>query len=215
MMQLTATVNKHTSTGCILCVVNVPRIWEVLAGVLQGYGFSVESSPAPDRGLQLLSTRQYDLLFVACDGGTSSAVELVRKLKHRAPQTPVVLLVERGDVSTAVRAIKAGAADCIEKPIEAMHLVAALDALLQQRDFRGRDGGTPLTKAEIAVLHHVLEGRTNREIAGVLSRSRRTIEAHRYNLMRKLGAATVVDLVKKLAPWDPCNSLETEQDYPL
>ena len=198
-----------------LCMMNSSCISEILAGVLQGCGFSAEFSVTSDQCLRLLCTQRYDLLFVDCNGNASSAVELVMKLRDLVPQTPAVLLVERGDVSTAVRAIQAGVADCIEKPIEAMHLVAALDALLQQRDFRGLDGGTPLTKAEIAVLHHVLEGRTNREIAGVLSRSRRTIEAHRYNLMRKLGAATIVDLVKKLAPCALRNSPEIEQDYPL
>jgi two-component system response regulator FixJ len=107
------------------------------------------------------------------------------------------VLVEHGDTPTAVAAMKAGAADCLEKPLAPERLWSAVTTLLgngQAADLRPYEA---LTSAEVRVLHLLLAGRTNVEIAAQFHRSRRTIEVHRRNLMRKLGASHISDLVKQ------------------
>jgi two-component system response regulator FixJ len=169
----------------------------MLRDALWNCRFATEVFATPDQCLQSLGTHRYDLVLVDCGGDTSGALELVTKAQQMARQTPAVLFVERGDVRAAVRAIKAGATDCVEKPIEATRLIPALNAVLGQTEFRSPDGGMVLTKTEDIVLHAILEGGTNREIADLLHRSRRTVEVHRRNIMRKLGATTVVSLVRR------------------
>jgi FixJ family two-component response regulator len=171
----------------------------MLMTALHNSGLSADIFGTPDQCLQGVCYRQYDLLLVDCDGDGSSALELVAQLQRMIRQMPTILFVEQGDVSTAVRAIRAGAADCVEKPIEMMRFISTLHAVLRQIRPKCPDSGMVLTNVEATVLHHILEGRTNRQIASLLCRSHRTVEVHRRHIMQKLGAATVVDLVKRMA----------------
>ena len=72
----------------------------------------------------------------------------------------------------------------------------SLNKLLNQIDDRSSNYRASLTSMETTVLQHVLQGRTNRQIGQSLHRSPRTIEVHRSHIMRKLGASTIVDLVR-------------------
>jgi DNA-binding NarL/FixJ family response regulator len=86
--------------------------------------------------------------------------------------------------------------DCLEKPVTIESLVPAVNELFGLIKARASDSKKALTSAEATVLRHVLQGRTNRQIGQSLHRSPRTIEVHRSHIMRKLGASTIVDLVR-------------------
>ncbi len=122
-------------------------------------------------------------------------IELLAQTTRTAPWLPVIVLVDRGQIRTAVRVIKAGAMDCIERPPQPHQLCSAIDAVLRRS--AGAPEPRPLTEVEISVLRHILTGHTNRQVAAILQRSQRTIEVHRSDIMRKLRADGMVDLMRR------------------
>jgi FixJ family two-component response regulator len=142
-----------------------------------------------DGGCRLLVTNVPD------PGG--EGLELLTRARRIAPWLPIIMLVEPGRIDTAVEAMKAGATDCIERPPAESRLRSAVEQALRRVERRAPS--KPLTEAEQSVLHLVLEGKTNGEIAAELHRSRRTVEVHRANIMTKLGARHIVDLVRNAA----------------
>lgn len=140
--------------------------------------------------------RENDTLIVMeLDGNAAAGLPSLVKLTRQYPKVPVLVIVDRGDIRTTVQAMRAGAANCLEKPVKTELLTSAIDELLDRIDARSGDS-VPLTPVEATVLRHILQGRTNRQIADALYRSPRTIEVHRRHIMRKLGASTIVDLIK-------------------
>ncbi|MBL8575664.1 MAG: response regulator transcription factor [Mesorhizobium sp.] len=118
---------------------------------------------------------------------------------------PVVFLTGQGTIQTGVRAIKAGAVDFLEKPIEAATLLTTIEKarqvdcqsrslLNERREFQERI--ERLTPRERQVLYKVAEGRLNKQIAGDLGTVEKTIKVHRARMMEKMGVRTVADLVR-------------------
>ena len=149
--------------------------------------------------LRSLESQPCDLLISNARRPAEEGMDLLVRARRLVLGLPIVLLVDQGDIRTAVRAMKAGAVDCLERPLATARLTAALDSALRT----GRVGrGTlpnPLSPVEERVLRLVCQGRTSRDIAGVLHRSQRTIEVHRHHVMWKLGVGSIVELVKKAA----------------
>ncbi len=135
-------------------------------------------------------------MVVELDGDGTPELQSISGMKQQYPNTPVLVIVERGDIPKAVQAMKAGAVNCLEKPIEMEQLSMAVDELLDQADPRASHEAPPLTPTEITVLGHILEGKTSRQIAKTLCRSSRTIEIHRSHIMHKLRVSNMVDLVR-------------------
>ncbi|MBC7667963.1 MAG: response regulator transcription factor [Gemmatimonadaceae bacterium] len=136
-------------------------------------------------GCVLLDVRMPDL-----DG-----LEVQRQLAERGVSMPIVVLTGHGDVSIAVRAIKAGAVDFIEKPFEKIVLLSAIVAAFERlddangRSARATDAAVAiaaLTGREQDVLGGLAQGLPNKTIAFDLGISPRTVEVHRANLMTKL-----------------------------
>lgn len=134
-----------------------------------------------------------------------SGLELLRRLSERLPQFPVIVLTGEADVPTAVEALKNGALDLIEKPYSAETIVAAVRQALTQlearsdRDSRRSEAAerlAALSAREREVLDGVVRGLSNKEIARELGISPRTVEAYRANLMMKMGADSLSDLVR-------------------
>lgn len=134
-----------------------------------------------------------------------SGLELLRRLSDRLPQFPVIVLTGEADVPTAVEALKNGALDLIEKPYSAETIVAAVRQALTQlearsdRDSRRSEAAerlAALSAREREVLDGVVRGLSNKEIARELGISPRTVEAYRANLMMKMGADSLSDLVR-------------------
>lgn len=133
-----------------------------------------------------------------------SGPELQARLSTRADVPPIVFLTGKGDIAGSVKAIKAGAEDYLTKPVEPAELLDALSRALERdaaaRAERSRDSGLRerverLTPRERQVFDGVVRGLLNKQIAFELGTAERTVKAHRQQVMVKLGARSVPDLV--------------------
>lgn len=132
-------------------------------------------------------------------------LELQRLLENDAQDLPIVFLTGHADVRTSVQAMKHGAMDLLEKPVEDELLLATVaQALARAATLRAEareqrriaDILAALTPRERQVLQGVVDGRLNKQIAGDLGTVEKTVKFHRGNVMRKLKVRTVADLVK-------------------
>lgn len=134
-----------------------------------------------------------------------NGIELVRSLKGAGSACPVVLITGHGDVGLAVEAMKAGAADFIEKPFDDAALLGAIRAALEaQPAVKGDSTAKKEAEARLAelsprerdVLQGLVAGKINKVIAHDLSISPRTVEVYRANLMAKTGARSMSELMR-------------------
>jgi FixJ family two-component response regulator len=126
-------------------------------------------------------------------------IELLSEVKELLPWLPVLVVTGFGDVPMAVRALKAGAEDFIEKPLDRDAFLEKVRTLLVEHAAQNALLDHSLTRTEMKILFHILDGRNNREIATLLHRSPRTIEVHRRHLMQKMNASNVVELLRRAA----------------
>jgi FixJ family two-component response regulator len=134
-----------------------------------------------------------------------SGLELQEYLRANQIAIPVIIITGHGDVPMAVRAMKSGAVDFIEKPfndellLESIRHALALD--VKQRDMQKQRAEIAtrlarLTPREHEVMVMVTNGKANKEIAGNLGVSSKTVEAHRARVMEKMEANSLADLVR-------------------
>ena len=134
-----------------------------------------------------------------------SGLELLHRLRAAGDRLPAIVITGKGDVAMAVRAMKAGAADFIEKPIGAAHLLTNIDRALE----RSRDSSKQmawqasavehvagLTARQLQIMDLVLAGYPSKNIAADLGISQRTVENHRASIMRKMGTKSLPALAR-------------------
>jgi FixJ family two-component response regulator len=135
-----------------------------------------------------------------------SGLDLQQALHRRGDTTPIVFLSAYGDIPRTVSAMKAGANDFLVKPVQAQTLLAAIESALAGAAAYAEAGqgieqqAAQLNDRELVVLRGVLAGRLNKQLAGDLDLSERTIKACRASVMRKLGARSLAELVRVAAP---------------
>lgn len=136
-----------------------------------------------------------------------SGLELQERLSREPVHPPIIIITGHGDVPMAVRAVKAGAVDFIEKPfndqtlLDAIHRAFDLDARNRGQASRLADIGNRLarlTPREREVLDQVVAGKRNKAIAIDLGISQSTVEAHRAKVMEKMEASSLSDLMRML-----------------
>jgi two-component system response regulator FixJ len=134
-----------------------------------------------------------------------SGIDLLRRMKELKVGVPVIVITGHGDVPLAVEAMKIGAVDFFEKPFNDDQLLASVRAALQhQQDQTKRDAErsdierrlSKLSAREKDVLAGLIQGRANKQIAFDLGISPRTVEIYRANLMNKMRADSLSDLVR-------------------
>ena len=167
--------------------------------MLEKAGFNVTSFEAAAPAIKALKSPQCDLMVTDIRMPEIDGIQLLTEAKRLAPWLPVLMMTSYGDVPLAVKAVKAGAFDFIEKPLDRIGFLKSIDIALAERMLPDHLKQNPLTRTEMIVLRHIMESKSNREIARTLHRSVRTIEVHRHNIMTKIGAQNVVDLVKKVS----------------
>jgi two-component system, LuxR family, response regulator FixJ len=130
-------------------------------------------------------------------------LELLRRLQQGGFRRPVVVMTAHGDVSMAVRAMKAGAVDFVEKPFDDQALLAATEAALGTAQATGTAGTdeaveriAALSPREREVLGLLVAGKPNKLIARDLGLSPRTVEVHRARLMARLGVGSLAEAVR-------------------
>ena len=138
-----------------------------------------------------------------------SVLDILREVRGEDYPAPIFMISGQGDISMAVNAIKSGALDFIEKPFRGSEIVARLDEAIEAYARRQAEnssasriatmhfpGREPLTRREREVLEQFTAGASNKEAGRHLGISPRTIEDHRANIMKKLGARNAADLVR-------------------
>jgi two-component system response regulator FixJ len=154
----------------------------------------LNAAPSLSSGCILL-----DLQMPGMDG-----LELLARLGELGVELPVIVVTGHGDVPTAVRAMKAGAVDFIEKPIDETQLFAAIDAALAEKKFAVREravaGATErlalLSPRERQVLEAIAIGRPSKLIAYDLGISVRTVEVHRAHMLDRLGVRNMAEAIR-------------------
>ena len=172
------------------------QICNVVGEMFEESGYEIHTFRSASDCLEKITSHKCDLLITDLRLPDMNGMEFFQKIKNSAPWIPVMVLTGYGDIPTAVSAVKAGVADFVEKPIDRDSFIRRINSILQT----GKSGyeyvDKLLTKSEKRVLKLVLEGKGSKEIAFILKRSKRTIDAHRYNIMRKLGVSNLVGLFK-------------------
>jgi RNA polymerase sigma factor (sigma-70 family) len=134
-----------------------------------------------------------------------SGLELQQYLVRREIRLPVIIITGHGDVSMAVKAMKAGAVDFIEKPFDDEELLNSIRSAVQhdekRRALRAQRADIAARMAELTPREHevmamVTDGKSNKEIAAALGVSAKTVEVHRARVMDKMRADSLAELVR-------------------
>jgi two-component system response regulator FixJ len=194
-----------TLEGCVHVVDDDDAMRDSLSFLLETAGVSVRTYESPVPFLAALPVERPACLITDVRMPEMSGTDLLRRLEEIGEKLPVIVITGHGDVSLAVEAMKLGAADFIEKPFDDDILLAAVRSALEDRQRRGpseeeRSAAlerlSSLSKREREVLEGLMAGHPNKTIAYDLGISPRTVEVYRANLMTKMGASSVSDLVR-------------------
>ena len=137
-----------------------------------------------------------------------SGLELQAELVRRGIDLPIIFISGHGDVQMSVKAVRAGAINFLEKPFSNEDLLASIREAFSRADVGRKHRSqvaavrkrlASLTVREQEVMQHVVAGMSNKQLAEWLGLSDRTIEAHRSRVMKKMGAESLPDLVRKYA----------------
>ena len=184
----------------IFIVDDESKVLEVIGETLEQVGLNVSCFASATDCLEQLGSRKCDLLITDLRMPEMDGIQLLRLARLVTPFVPVLIVTGYGDIPTAIEAVKAGADDFIEKPLDKKGFVDKVKSMLGENGSRtDMPCVKSLTLSESRVLKLVIDGKTNKEIANLLNRSKRTVEVHRARVMRKLGVDNVIDLVKRSA----------------
>lgn len=191
--------------GTIYVVDDDEAVRDSLQWLLEGKGYRVRCFDSAETFLSRYDPREVACMFVDIRMDGMSGLDLQDRLIERKSPLPVVFITGHGDVPMAVETMKKGALDFIQKPFREEDLETLVEKMLeraraafaehQQASTRESLLGK-LTNREAQVLERIVAGRLNKQIADDLNISIKTVEAHRANIMEKLNANTVADLLK-------------------
>jgi two-component system, LuxR family, response regulator FixJ len=176
-----------------------------LAFLLSTAGFAVRVHESATGFLKVLPAAQVGCIVTDVRMPEMDGLELQRRLRAGKVTAPVIVITGHGDVALAVEAMKAGAADFIEKPFDDDVLIGAIRSALASRveDAKGEARAAEvrgrlalLSSREREVLDGLVAGKPNKIIAYDLGISPRTVEVYRANLMTKMQADSLSDLVR-------------------
>jgi len=199
---------KSASRGEIFVVDDDPAVRETLSVVLSAGGYEVICFADGAALLAVARTRTPSCILLDVNIPGKSGLDILKELRGEDYPAPIFMISGQGDIAMAVSAIKNGALDFIEKPFRGGEIVARLNEAIgafarRQAEnsstkigslhFPGRE---PLTRREREVLEQFASGASNKEAGRTLGISPRTIEDHRANIMKKLGAKNAADLIR-------------------
>jgi FixJ family two-component response regulator len=199
-------VEKPASRGEIFVVDDDPAVRDTLSMVLSAGGYEVICFADGAALLAVARNRTPACILLDVHIPGKSGLDILKELHGEDYPAPIFMISGQGDISMAVSAIKSGALDFIEKPFRGTEIVARLNeaigayarrhaqnSSIATLHFPGRE---PLTRREREVLEQFTSGASNKEAGRTLGISPRTIEDHRANIMKKLGARNAADLVR-------------------
>ena len=173
--------------------------------LLESAGYAVRAYDSAVAFLQAASDRTAGCVLTDVQMPELNGLELQRRMSEQGIRLPVIVMTGHGDVPIAVEAMKAGAADFLEKPFDDEQLLTAVSGAVainrRVRDEAAAVADTmrrlaTLTPREREVLDHLVAGQPNKTIAYDLGSSPRTVEVHRARVMEKMGARSLPELVR-------------------
>ncbi|MGH7094265.1 MAG: response regulator FixJ [Stellaceae bacterium] len=177
-----------------------------ISALLEACGYTVHSYSAAQDFLDAAPTLPIGCLIVDIRMPEMDGLELQRRLNDRLLAFPAIVVTGHGDVPLAVRAMKAGALDFIEKPFSSQAILGSVEAALTKAQSGGEARGPAaaaaaaklelLSARECEVLQGLLTGLPNKSIAYDLAISPRTVEIHRARVMDKMGARSLSELIR-------------------
>jgi FixJ family two-component response regulator len=199
---------KPISRGEIFVVDDDPAVRETLSIVLSAAGYQVICFADGTALLAIARSRIPACILLDVHIPGRSGLDILKELHGEEYPAPIFIISGQGDIAMAVSAIKNGALDFIEKPFRGSEIAArlgeAIGAYARRRAENSASsiaslhlpGREPLTRREREVLEQFTSGATNKEAGRHLGISPRTIEDHRANIMKKLGARNAADLIR-------------------
>jgi FixJ family two-component response regulator len=182
--------------------------------LVESVGLRAESFATGEEFLKRKRTNDPSCLVLDVRLPQMSGLDFQRQLAETGMQIPIIFVTAHGDVPMSVRALKSGAVEFLTKPFRDQDLLDAIQQALQRdhaaqeqqaesHDLQGRYHA--LTRREQEVMTLVISGMLNKQIASEIGASEATVKIHRGNVMRKMQAGSVVDLVRmadklKLSP---------------
>lgn len=176
-----------------------------LSMLLRAEDFNTEQFATPAAFLDQVADLPEGLIILDLWMPGMSGIEVLQELNRRGFTLPIICITGHGDVSTAVKAIKLGAADFFEKPFDSTQLIERIKHCIQKHqtqkqldDFtaRAKELMSKLTPRECEVLQGLVDGLRNKQIAYNMDISIRTVELHRVHVMDKLEAKSLSDVLK-------------------
>ena len=189
----------------IIVVDDDDRVREAIRTVLEDDGRVVETYASCEAFLEAFDPGKSACLLIDAYLPGMSGLELLAKLDEEGHRLPAIMITGNADVPMAVRAMKAGALDFIEKPIGREELIAGIDRVLELSKDSGkltklRESAsahlTGLTPRQRDVMERVLAGQPSKNIAADLSISQRTVENHRAAIMKRTGSKSLPALAR-------------------
>jgi len=177
-----------------------------LSWLISSVGLNVETFSSAQDFMNAYDPMRPGCLLVDVRMPGMSGLELQKRLAENPHCLPVIVVTGHGDVQMAVRAMKDGAFDFIEKPYNDQILLDLVQKAVRECERRRtqvtshqeiQDLADTLTPRERQVMDMIVEGNTNKQIAHALDISDKTVEAHRAKVMEKLEASSLADLIRK------------------
>jgi len=179
--------------------------WEICAEAIDGR-----------EAVEKAAKEQPDVAIVDISMPGLNGLEATRQIKKSVPRTEVLIFTMHEDEGLVREVLAAGARGYLLKSDASRHIVAAVDALAHHKPFftsnvsetmlesflrqtksaDSEPGSGPITGREREIIQLLAEGKSNKQIAGLLDISVKTVETHRASIMRKIGASSVVDIVR-------------------
>lgn len=193
-------------SGSLILIVDDDRGFaHSLANMLFASGYRTCISHDPAGALVQARSRSIDCALIDYNLGATLGTALLARFAEEGHSFPKIMITAFGDVRTATQAMKLGAADFIEKPYDPPELLEAIAQAIKSARERpaqaeaireARRQLRSLTERESEIVDAIVAGQSSRQIAEALSVSQRTVEAHRANVLHKLGLSNTASLVR-------------------
>jgi FixJ family two-component response regulator len=177
-----------------------------LSRLLSSAGLPVRAFGSAEEFLDAADLESAACLVLDLKMTGATGLELQAELRSRGVELPILFLTGHGDVDSSVRAMKSGAIDFLQKPVDDEEFLAAVRVASERGDNERaraavlldlRQKVATLTSRERQVMALVVEGRLNKQVASALGTAEKTIKVHRARVMEKMDASSVADLVRK------------------
>lgn len=195
------------SESVIYVVDDDHAVLEALSSLVRSIGLEVVCFASAEAFLQQVQQRGHGCLILDVRMPEMSGLDVQKALKERGNNIPIIFISGHGDIPMAVKAVKEGAVDFLTKPFREEELLSAIRTALKldiikaeqhhERDLIQRRYST-LSEREKQVLPFILKGYLNKQTAIELGISEATVKVHRHNIMKKMQAASLPEIVRDM-----------------